>query len=267
VGFDAVTGAGFPRQEKSLTPMSEPVPDITAVLNVHREGLLAHSSLQSMVQARKSAAAAGVMVEILIAADCPDAEMRSYLTIASELGASVLELRVDDLGMARNATIEAGRGRFFAFLDGDDLWCRDWLIKAYQCAISAPEHNIWHPEANLYFGPGGQPHWMMHHDIDTALGDWVLLGLRNHWTSLSFAPREVYERVPFRETNLNTGFGYEDWCWNAETVSHGYRHHTVPGTVHLIRMQATSLVRRTNALRALVMPSSLFRKKIGGARM
>lgn len=247
--------------------MSGSVPDITAVLNVHREGLLAHSSLQSIVQARESAAAAGVRVEILIAADCPDTEMRNYLTIAPELGARVLDLRVDDLGLARNAAVEAGSGRFFAFLDGDDLWCRDWLIKAYRCARAAPEHTIWHPEANLYFGAGEQPYWMMHHDIDTALGDWVLLGLRNHWTSLSFAAREIYQRVPYRETNLNTGFGYEDWCWNAETVSNGYRHRTVPGTVHLIRMQTTSLVRRTGAGRALVMPSSLFRKKIGVARM
>lgn len=246
--------------------MNKSVPDITAVLNVHREGILAHSSLQSMVDARELAAAAGIMVEILIAADCPDADTRSYLNIASELRVSVLELCVHDLGLARNAAVRAGRGRFFAFLDGDDLWCLDWLTKAYQCAISTPEHTIWHPEANLYFGPGEQPHWMVHHDIDTALGDWVLLGLRNHWTSLSFAPREVYERVPYRETNLNTGFGYEDWCWNAETISYGYRHRRVPGTVHLIRMKATSLVQRTDAVRALMTPSSLFRKKIGIAR-
>jgi glycosyltransferase involved in cell wall biosynthesis len=247
--------------------MTPSAPDITAVLNVHREGLLAHSSLQSMVQAREAAVAAGISVEILIAADCPDAATRSYLSIAPEVGAGVLELRVDDLGMARNAAVEAGGGRFFAFLDGDDLWCRDWLIKAYRCALSAMEPAIWHPEANLYFGPGGEPCWMMHHDIDTALGDWVLLGLRNHWTSLSFAPREVYERVPYRESDLNAGFGYEDWCWNAETVAHGYRHLTVLGAVHLIRMQAGSLARQANAVRALATPSSLLRKKIGIARM
>lgn len=246
--------------------MTPSAPDITAVLNVHREGLLAHNSLQSMVQARAAAAAAGVSVEILIAADCPDAATRNYLAIAPKLEASVLELPVDDLGMARNAAVAAGGGRFFAFLDGDDLWCRDWLIKAYRCALSAAAPAVWHPEANLYFGPGGEPSWMIHHDIDTALGDWVLLGLRNHWTSLSFAPREVYERVPFRETNLDAGFGYEDWCWNAETVARGYRHFIVPGAVHLIRMQAASLARRMNAARALATPSSLFREKIGIAR-
>ena len=245
--------------------MNEPVPSITAVLNVHREGSLADSSLRSIVQAREEAAAAGIEVEILVAADCSDADTLNYLKIAPKLGARVLELRVDDLGMARNAAVAAGRGRFFAFLDGDDIWCRDWLAKAYHSATAAPEITIWHPEANLYFGPGRKPHWMMHHDIDTALGDWVLSGLKNHWTSLSFAPREVYERVPYHRTDLKAGFGYEDWCWNAETVSHGYLHRAVPGTLHLIRTRAASLVQRTKTSRVLMTPSSLFRKRIGVA--
>ena len=245
--------------------MNEPISGITAVLNVHREGSLAGNSLRSLVQAREAAGAAGIEVEILVAADCSDADTLNYLKIAPKLGARVLELSVDDLGMARNAAVAAGRGRFFAFLDGDDLWCRDWLVKAYRSAMAAREITIWHPEANLYFGPGRQPHWMFHHDIDTALGDWVLLGLKNHWTSLSFAPREVYERVPYRRTDLKAGFGYEDWCWNAETVSHGYLHRTVPGTLHFIRMRAASLVQRTNTSRALMTPSSLLRKKIGAA--
>jgi glycosyltransferase involved in cell wall biosynthesis len=247
--------------------MNKPLPDITAVLNVHREGLLAHSSLSSIVQAKEAATAARIEVEILVAADCPDADTRSYLATASQLGVSVLELELADLGMARNAAIATGRGRFFAFLDGDDLWCRDWLIKAHQCAMVAPELTVWHPEANLYFGPAGRPYWMMHHDIHTAQADWVLLGLRNHWTSLSFASREVYERVPYRKIDLKAGFGYEDWHWNAETISHGFLHRTVPGTVHLVRQQATSLVRRTNASSALMTPSSLFRRRIGVKHM
>ncbi len=238
-------------------------PAITAVLNVHHEGFLALSSLQSMVLAKELASAAGIKVEILVAADCPDTETRSFLKTAQTLGADVLELDVDDLGMARNEAVLAGAGRFFAFLDGDDLWCRDWLTKAYKCAISAQEVTIWHPEANLYFGADQPPKWMMHHDIDTNHGDWVLLGLKNHWTSLCFAPRAVYETVPYRGTDLNAGFGYEDWCWNAETVSHGYFHRLVPGTLHLIRMNMKSLGQRTRDVHALMTPSSLFRKKIG----
>jgi hypothetical protein len=237
--------------------------EITAVLNVHNEGFLALPSLQSMVLAKKNAAELGIKVELLIVADFPDTDTRRYLKVASEHGARIIELDVDDLGMARNAAVADGQGRFFAFLDGDDLWCRDWLTKAYCYAAAASEPAVWHPAANLYFGSGGEPFWMIHHDIDSGVADWVQLALRNHWTSLSFAPREVYDRVPYCRTNLECGFGYEDWHWNAETVAHGFPHRTVPHTCHLIRQKEKSLVKRMAARSALMTPSSLFRRKLG----
>ncbi|MFC3124174.1 glycosyltransferase family 2 protein [Pseudoroseomonas globiformis] len=245
--------------------MSGKRPDITAILNVHREGVLAHSSLRSMLEARRVAAAEGLRVEIIIAADCPDAAMRDYLDTVPRADAEILELTVDDLGLARNAAAASGKGRYFAFLDGDDLWSSNWLAQAYRCAENSNEPTVWHPEANLYFGAETSPIWMMHHDLDTEAGDWVTLGLRNHWTSLSFSPREVLERVPYRPSAIREGFGYEDWCWNGETVSQGLLHRKVPGTVHLVRIQPHSLVRRTSAEQALVTPFSLFRKRIGSS--
>jgi glycosyltransferase involved in cell wall biosynthesis len=236
---------------------------ITAVLNVHREGALARGSLLSIAGARQAAEAAGIAVEVLAVADCSDQATLDIL--AGDAGVRILETSVDDLGLARNVGVAAANGRYVAFLDGDDLWGPRWLLAAYEAATAEPRPVVWHPEASLYFGPGQPPYWLVHPDIETIEGDWVTLGTRNQWTSLSFALRETYQAVPYRRTDLAAGFGKEDWSWNAEVVAHGYLHKPVPGTVHFVRVRETSLVRRTDAANALMTPSSLMRRRIGWA--
>jgi glycosyltransferase involved in cell wall biosynthesis len=235
---------------------------ITAILNVHNEGILAHASLLSVLAAKRVAEAKGISVEVLVTADCPSETTRAYLSTAMGLGAQVLEVSVHDLGLARNAAVAASSSRFVSFIDGDDLWSRNWLVTAHKMVENSPG-TIWHPEANLYFGAGAAAFWMLHHEMDDFAGDWVSLGLRNHWTSLCFAAREILLKIPYRAVDLKAGLGYEDWSWNAEIVARGYLHGVVAGTVHFIRMRHNSLVRQTAAANALMTPTTLFRQRIG----
>jgi glycosyltransferase involved in cell wall biosynthesis len=216
-----------------------------------------------MISAKRKAEAEGVSVDILIAADCPDDTTLNYLATAKIYGARVLVLDLDDLGLARNAAVAASSSRFVAFLDGDDLWGRQWLIGAYRAAVDGGSNVIWHPEANLYFGFGVRPHWLVHPNIDEAEGDWVNLALKNHWTALCFAPLTVFLDVPYRSTMLKSGYGYEDWSWNAETVSKGHLHKAVLGTTHLVRVRSGSLSHRMNSGSVLVTPTTLFRTRVG----
>jgi glycosyltransferase involved in cell wall biosynthesis len=240
------------------------VTDITAILNVHHEGVLAHASLSSIRAAREVARVAGIVVEILVVADCPDLPTLDYFSDAKDL--RLLQTDVDDLGLARNFGVKEARGEFVAFLDGDDLWGATWLQAAWGMARRGVQGVVWHPEGNLFFGSSLEPYWLMHSEMEEAEGDWVNLGIRNQWTALSFGARSIYQRVPYRRTNLAAGFGYEDWSWNCEIVAQGYLHRPVPGTAHMIRVRASSLLRRTMGARALMAPSNLMRSRIGWAR-
>lgn len=235
--------------------------NITAILNVHSEGVLAHASMLSIREARRVAEAAGLQVEVIVVADTPNAATRAYVEALED--AHVLTVEVRDLGLARNRGVEVAQGHYIAFLDGDDLWGPNWLLAAYKAANAETRRTIWHPEGNLIFGTGTQPVWMIHPDIEEIGGDWVILGVRNHWTALSFAAREIYRQTPYRRVDLKMGLGYEDWSWNEETIAQGCLHKPVMGTAHMVRVRQNSLVRQTASVGAVKVPSTLFVNRIG----
>jgi hypothetical protein len=47
-----------------------------------------------------------------------------------------------------------------------------------------------------------------------------------------------------------------------DVVAAGYAHRVVAGTAHMVRMRSASLVQQVATSDALVMPSTLFRKRL-----
>jgi glycosyltransferase involved in cell wall biosynthesis len=228
--------------------------DITAVLTVHAEGVLAGPSLVSFDQTIAAAKQSGLEVEGLIVLDRPDA-MTHLLFTGVDRRHRLVTTNLGDPGLARNAAVAESSGQFIAFLDGDDLWAPDWLTSAHEFCALEPSTTIAHSEANIIFGETRAMWW--HVDSRDARFDIDYLRIGNYWDAMSFASCEIYRRFPFAANDLRHGFGHEDWHWNCVTLSAGIDHRPVPGTLHFKRRRRDSQMALCDAINAVPWMSSL----------
>ena len=210
--------------------------DVTIIVNAHKEYILLYKTLMSVSTAKRFAEKNGLLVEVIIVLDSPDDYMRDLVQNYSrnaELGVNrVIEISVGSLGVARNIGVENAQGSYLGFMDGDDLCSEGWIYKCYE-ACMANTNYIAHSEVCLFFEK--DPHWWFHTDQREDGFDVKQLLVHNYWIALSFASKEIYEKVPYHPFNPGSGLGFEDWHWNCETVKYGYKHIAVKGTIHYIR--------------------------------
>lgn len=165
--------------------------------------------------------------------DRADALTREIVAGNSPADLRLLDVDFGDVGLARNHAVRAARGDYIAFLDADDLWGAEWLARAAPAAHARDGPTIWHPEVNIHFGTAR--HLFVHIDMESEAFRPDALIVRNHWSALSFAARELYLGNPYPASDLQEGFGFEDWAWNMQTIGRGIVHKVVPGTGHAIR--------------------------------
>lgn len=222
--------------------------DITAVLTAHAEGVLAGPSLVSFDQAIEASRKAGFKVEGLIVLDRPSRSTRAQFA-GVESRHRILVTDCGDPGLARNAAVAEAHGDFLGFLDGDDLWSRNWLNAAHQCCSEEPEKIIAHSEICIVFGQARLMWW--HIDSRDAEFDVDYLRVANYWDAMSFAARPIYRKYPYLENNIQLGFGHEDWHWNCVTLAAGIDHRPAMGTVHFKRRRPGSQMQLCNTVSAV----------------
>ncbi|KQU84994.1 hypothetical protein ASC78_06350 [Variovorax sp. Root318D1] len=228
--------------------------DITAVLNGHKEGLLAGPALTSFERAIGLARDAGLEVEGMIVLDRPDAATRlQFASVESRYEIVVTDH--GDPGLARNSAVAAANGIFTSFLDGDDLWSPNWLVAAHQLCADEPEVTVAHSEVNIVFGEQRLLWW--HIDSRSAIFDPDFLRFNNYWDAMAFAATDIFRRHPFAATNLQLGYGYEDWHWNCATLNAGIDHRPALGTAHFKRRRKVSQLAMTNAANSIALPTPL----------
>lgn len=237
--------------------------DVSLLITFHGEGVLAHSTLNSVERCRKYAEAAGITTEYVWVLDDVDDETREVLMAhtAAAGRVQIVEVAHGDAGPSRNSGIQAARGTAVAILDGDDYFSTNWIERAWFYLKEYGDQAILHPEFVVNFGAHFAYCWQVDQAGQYYEQDGLLVN--NYWTSWTFAKREVYLACPYFETrSQQTGFGYEDWHWNCEVIAAGFEHRLAWGAVGFYRRKKISRVTSETALGAILPPTDLFARNV-----
>lgn len=234
--------------------------DITAIVTFHREGRLAHVSLNSIARTRAAIENVGVTVETILILDCVDDLTHRFVTSHPALRHQdrIIEVSYGDLSASRNDGISKASGTCIAVFDGDDLYSEKWMLKAYACHQDNGARHIYHPEIIVSFD--AVQNYNFEVDQRSKRFDPLNLLMTNYWCSCSFASRQTFLDHPyFPKDSLDCGFGFEDWHWNCETVAAGLEHRVVPGTaIFYRRKRVGSLGSTDKAAFRIIRPTQLF---------
>lgn len=234
--------------------------DITAVVTFHREGLMAHRSLTSVVKCCQYAQLAGMTTRIVATLDDADLGTKRVIQRHPGLGPNdeVIELSLGDAALSRNHAIRESDSRYISIFDGDDCVSRNWLAAAMYKAVRMDGPSIIHPRLVIAFGAITQ--FRKQPDQSRSEVDERGLLMTNFWNVCSFADRDTYVAIPYVPVGKG-GFGFEDWHWNCETVAAGFQHVTAPKTVYFERHKKFGSVNLSHQLTgAVVRSSNLFRR-------
>lgn len=230
-------------------------PDVSVVITFHREGLLAHRSLLSLGRCRAAAEREGLAVEVIATLDRADAETERVVRTHAQTGKPdvLLPLDVGDLGQARNHAICSATGHWVLICDGDDYLSEQFIVRCMQRARERGEGVILHAELVILFDGSHAISWQAGDDAPGFDSDCLLAC--NPWNSCSFALRSVYLDTPYvRARPGESGFGFEDWHWNCETLAAGLHHGIAPGTAHYVRRKTLDSLNAAHAGQHAVIP-------------
>lgn len=239
---------------------SSPQPDVSAVVTFHREGPLAYSTLLSIERCRRYAENAGMSVEFVITLDNADAETVRIVSDHAVLRDcdQIHQVSYGDLSTCRNHAVAFARGHYVGTFDGDDYFSANWIERGVQMVRAEGEDRVFHPEIIVAFG-AQNVFWRQVDQTSEFFRPGALL-TTNYWNACVFAARSVFELCPYSPSRVGeTGFGFEDWHWNCETIARGYIHRLAPGTARFERRKLKgSLNVAHQQVDAVIRPSLFF---------
>lgn len=233
-------------------------PVVSCILNIHREGDVAVPTLCSIERMLSHTIYRGVDTELVIVLDDPDEPTQTLIQRFLEsapVPARALTVSYRELGASRNHGIREASGEYIALLDADDLYSRNWLLHALEAAEGTGRSKVVvHPALNVFFGRESRHFWSPNWDDELTPSEGILLD--NYWTSLCFAPRLLFQEIPYEGNEIENRLGFEDWHWSLQVLAAGGTHVVAPETAHFIRLKdRPSLNRLTAERNCLIKPS------------
>lgn len=244
-----------------MTDIHRNVPStIDAIVTFHSEGIVAHRTLMGLDRLRKHASSHGIETNIIAVLDNADADTREIVTRSSLLGANdqILSVCNGEPGLSRNDGVHASSADYVGLFDGDDYYSANWLTAALATAQGRGGDVIVHPEYQISFGT---VHCVARSiDMDETpnypLGNCLTV---NPWGVCSFGRRALYLACPYHALEFKTkGFGFEDWHWNLEVLTHSIRHVSAPDTCHFYRRKPVSALTSQADGGAVIKPGRFF---------
>ena len=230
--------------------------DVTAILNVHNEEDYIDKTLLSLKEAVWYAKDNNIEVKVIVIADNPSDGMHQFLYEKKYEWLNFEIVNFRDPGLSRNYAAGISKSEFICFFDGDDLWSYNWISECFNFYKSQSKEIVCHPESSIYFGE--KEHIFFHPDsTSNDFYPWQLIQ-NNYWTSQVFLKRETYLNTPQIKSNIENGFGYEDWQWNCNTLAKGIEHRPVPNTYHFIRGKNKGVFNFSKQNACLLPPTLLF---------
>ena len=206
--------------------------DLSAVVTVHDEGIIAHKTMRSVFEALDRVKEVGYTYEIIVHIDNgDDATVRYFERYKDEKNIRIFRNKFGDTAPSRNYASKMALGKYTAFLDGDDLISNNWYVDAIKMLEDSSSEIIVHPEAGLTFGVD-QPNVLTLQGDSCEQDPLILLG-ENRWGSVLMVSTKLLNENPYRI--LDNGYGHEDYVFNINTLEKGFQHKIVPGTVLFYR--------------------------------
>lgn len=231
--------------------------DISVIVTAHHEGRLAHRTMRSLFTSVKYAKEKGLSTEIIVVMDKADKKTINYFNAYADAATMIKSADYGDLGLARNYGVEQASGKYVAFLDADDLFCSNWLYEGFVYLENRGKDIIIRPEYQIFFEAKNHI-WRQISSTDHKFQIANLMEF-NYWTMVCMTEKILLLKYPFESASADSGFGYEDWFWNCQTLADGIEHHVVPETIYFVRSKNQgSLLTYYNQSNRLMRPSKLF---------
>lgn len=200
-------------------------PVLSVIVTAHDEGYIAGPTMRSVEDAIARAEALGYEIERLAGLDNPSEETLAFFAQPRLARWTITRMEFKDPFPARNHMVSVSRGKFIAFVDGDDMVSENWFlkgIKRLEQAEASGERVIVHPELNWIFDGASSVFSKIEQDSPIFCGHYFYTD--NYYDMMAVYPREAVLDTPYGQRDLSMGYGFQDWQWNLETIMAGWKH-------------------------------------------